>query len=135
MILFYYLFNGLYPGSRLVLELPPLDNGLDGNQAKFMFFYASWCPWCKKADDKWRSFKQLVNNQGLTYGGHHISFEEINAEIDKSKSALYGVKAYPTFKVETKDKMYEMKGTPSVITFREFLKKALGDEKATQSTT
>jgi hypothetical protein len=57
-------------------------------------------------------------------------FEEINAEADKGKSALYQIKAYPTFKLETSDKVYEMLGPPTVESFRAFLESALGSEKA-----
>ena len=55
--------------------------------------------------------------------------EEINAESDKGKSALYKIKAYPTFKLETSEKVYEMKGPPSTASFRAFLISALGEEK------
>jgi thiol-disulfide isomerase/thioredoxin len=128
----YYSITGTPPGARLVEQTPPVEGKLDEGQANFMFFYATWCPHCRTAKDPWHSFKQLVENQGLRYGGHAITFEEINAEVDKGKSALYNIAAYPTFKVQTKDKLYEMIGAPNVTNFREFLKKALGSEKSTQ---
>ena len=128
----YYAFTGTPPGARLVEQTPPVENGLDDGQANFMFFYATWCPHCHHAKGPWHSMMQLAKNQGLTYGGKRVTFEEINAEIDKGKSALYNINAYPTFKLETKDKLYEMIGAPNVSNFREFLKKALGDEKITQ---
>lgn len=127
----YYMFTGTPPGARLVEQTPPVDGGMDDGQAKLMFFYATWCPHCKTAKDPFHSLQQLVKNQGLTYGGHTVSFEEINAEVDKGKTALYNISAYPTFKLQTSDKLYEMVGAPTVANFREFLKKALGDEKAT----
>jgi thiol-disulfide isomerase/thioredoxin len=99
------------------------------NQARFMFFYAPWCPHCRNAQTPWSSFKELTKNSHYTYGGKDIVFEDINAEIDKGKAALYGITAYPTFKVETSEKVYEMKGRPSVDTFRSFLKSSIGDEK------
>lgn len=127
----YYSLTGTPPGARLVEQDPPVDGGLDDGQAKFMFFYATWCPHCRTAKTPWHSFMQLHKNQGLTYGGHQITFEEINAEVDKGKSALYNIDAYPTFKLQTKDKLYMMIGAPTVENFREFLKKALGSEKST----
>lgn len=126
----YYTLTGTPPGARLVEQIPPVDGGMDDGHAKMMFFYATWCPHCKTAKDPYHSVQQLVKNQGLTYGGHTVTFEEINAEVDKGKTALYNVNAYPTFKLQTSDKLYEMVGRPSVTNFREFLKKALGDEKA-----
>lgn len=128
-IFIYYMIKGIPPGARLVEQTPPVDSGLDDSQANFMFFYATWCPHCRTAKDPWHSFKQLVKNQGLTYGGKTVTFEEVNAEIDNGKAAVYNIQAYPTFKVQTKDKLYEMVGAPNTVNFREFLKKALGSEK------
>ena len=52
--------------------------------------------------------------------------EEINAEANKSKSALYKIKAYPTFKLETTQKVFEMKGPITPSTLNTFLETALG---------
>lgn len=125
----YYLVTGTPPGAKLIVQEPPVDSGLDEGQANLMFFYATWCPHCKTAKQPFHSLKQLIKNDGLTYGGHTVTFEEVNAEVDKGKSALYNINAYPTFKLQTKDKLYEMSGAPNVANFRAFLKKALGDEK------
>ena len=124
----YYLVTGTPPGARIIEQVPP-TGGLDSNQANFMFFYATWCPHCKTAQQPWHSMKQLVKNSGYTYGGKTVSFEEVNAETDKGKAALYNIQGYPTFKVQTADKLFEMVGKPTTDNFREFLKKALGDEK------
>lgn len=125
----YYMVTGTPPGAKIIVQEPPTDGGLDDDQANFMFFYASWCPHCKTAQQPWHSFKQLVTNNKFIYGGKRVTFEEINAEVDKGKSALYNIQGYPTFKVQTSDKLYEMVGKPTAANFREFLKKALGDEK------
>ena len=95
----------------------------------FVMYYAPWCPHCKNAHTPWSSFKQMLKNRNYTYGGKRIVFEDINAESDKGKAALYKITAYPTFKVETNNKIYEMVGAPSVKTFTAFLTKALGPEK------
>jgi len=125
----YYLSTGIMPGSKLIVQEPPIsNNGIDENQAKFMFFYTTWCPWSKKAQAPWSSLKEMLKNTPKTYGGKSIVFEEINAESDQGKTALYKVEAYPTFKLETSTKVYEMKGAPSVAAFRAFLISALGQE-------
>jgi len=128
----YYAVTGVAPGARVIIGVPPLtSNGLDQNQAKFMFFYTTWCPHCKNAQQPWASFKEMFKTRTYTYGGKQISFEEINAEGDKGKAALYKISAYPTFKLETSDKLYEMIGPPNSATFRAFLINALGEEKIT----
>lgn len=131
-ILLYYVIFHVPPGAKMIIKPPPITtSNLEPNQAKFMFFYAPWCPHCKHAQTPWSSFKELTKNSHYTYGGKDILFEEINADTDKGKAALYQINAYPTFKLETQDKVYEMVGRPSVDTFKAFLKSALGSEKVT----
>ena len=128
-ILSYHASTGIWPGSKIIQQRPTMDNTIEPGQARFIFFYASWCPYCHDVVPILDSFKQLVKNGGYTYGGHSITFDDINAHIDKGKAALYKIKAYPTFKVETKDQLFEMTGKPTVASFRAFLVSALGPEK------
>jgi thiol-disulfide isomerase/thioredoxin len=126
-IAIFYAIRGFLPASRMIEQLPPLtSNGLDGTQAKFMFFYTTWCGWSKKAQPIWASFKQTLKNTPVKYGGKQVVFEEINADADKGKTALYKVEGYPTFKVETSDRVYEFVGSPSVQAFDSFLQTAIG---------
>lgn len=133
-VLFFRREKGFYPGSKLIIEDPPMaHNGLEAGQARFMFFYTTWCPWCKKAQAPWRSFKQQVKNGDFLYGDYKVQFEEINGEADKGKNALYKVNAYPTFKVETIDKVITFKGVPDPLTFDAFLIAALGPKTSSET--
>jgi thiol-disulfide isomerase/thioredoxin len=125
----YYAIRGIPPGSRVLIKKPVAGEQLAKQQAKFMFFYTSWCPHCKKAQQPWYSFKELLKNREYTYGGKHVIFEEVNCEAERAKAALYQIAAYPTFKLETTDDLFEMEGPPNADTFRAFLKKSLGPEK------
>jgi hypothetical protein len=69
-----------------------------------------------------------MNNSPKQYGGTSILFEQVNCESQESRCALYNIKEYPTFKLQTKEKVYKMLGKPSVESFRAFLKSALGSE-------
>jgi thiol-disulfide isomerase/thioredoxin len=131
-IVIYYLVWGIMPGASVlsVTEPPMTNNGLDENHAKFMFFYTTWCPWSKKAQQPWASLKEIHKNTPKKYGTTTVVFEEVNAENEKGKAALYGIKGYPTFKLETKDKVYEMLGKPSVPALRAFLITVLGKESS-----
>lgn len=125
----YRFLVGRYPASKFIIEDPPVQhNGLEATQARFMFFYTTWCPWSKKAQEPWESFKQRVKNEKATYGGKTIIFEKINAEADKGKAALYNIKEYPTFKVETIDKVFVLKAIPDPLTFEAFLVGTLGEK-------
>jgi thiol-disulfide isomerase/thioredoxin len=125
----YYAIRGFPPGARIVIKKPVMGDQLSKDQAKFMFFYTSWCPHCKKAQQPWYSFKELLKNRDYTFGGKEVVFEEINCEADRGKAALYQIAAYPTFKLETSEDLFEMEGPPNADTFRAFLKKSLGPEK------
>lgn len=127
IIFIYHWQTGNFPGSKMIIEDPPLEhNGLDPKQARFIFFYTSWCPHCKTAMPIWNSFKQTLKNNPVTYGDFQVLFEDVNAESNKSKSALYSIKAYPTFKIETGKKVVEMKLPPTVANFDLFLVSVLG---------
>lgn len=128
IVTIYYFAVGYFPGSKFIIEDPPSDNGLSDGQAKFMFFYAAWCPWSRKADKVWRSYKQLLKNTKAKFGGKTILFEEINVEHDKGKAALYKIKEYPTFKVETKEKLFRLISIPNASAFDEFLVATLGQK-------
>ena len=125
----YKTLTGIWPGSRIIVQDPPLSSSkVSETTAKFMFFYTEWCPYSQKAKEPWSSFKQILVNSPKTYGGKSIIFEDIDAEAEKGKSALYQVKQYPTFKLQTNDKVYEMLGKPSIAAFRAFFITALGKE-------
>ena len=129
-VLIYKWRSVIYPASKIIITDPPIEHsGLEPTQAKFMFFYTSWCPHCKTAHAPWNAFKQQLKNNKATYGGNTILFEDINAEVDVGKAALYKIKSYPTFKVETTKKVIEMKGVPDPLVFDQFLISALGTKK------
>ena len=117
-----YLLNGSPPGAR-VMQIGGESYGDDN--PKLMFFYTTWCPHCHKAQPIWRSLKQVKR----TYGGQKIDFEEIDCDADKGKAAMYDIKGYPTFKLETSNKVYQFQGRPDVASLRAFLTSALGEEK------
>lgn len=132
----YRLLTGNFPASKLIIEDPPLEhNGLEPQQAKFMFFYTSWCPYCKSSKAPWKSFQQQLKNNPATYGGYTIMFEDVNAEANKGKAALYKIQAYPTFKLETHNKVVELKAVPDPLNFDAFLVAALGKKVFSNSTT
>jgi thiol-disulfide isomerase/thioredoxin len=125
----YYYTTGILPGSKTIVTTPPIEGAVDENNAKFMFFYTPWCPWCKKAQQPWASMKELIKNSRYTYGGKNVTLEEINCDGDKGKAALYKINSYPTFKVETDKNVTEFSGKPTTKNFREFLIEVLGAEK------
>ncbi len=131
IIVGYRSATGIWPGSRVIVQQPPESSPkVSDTNAKFMFFYTTWCPYSDDAKDPWNSFKQMLKNTPKTYGGKTITFEEIDAEAEVGRAALYKVVEYPTFKLQTSDKVYQMLGKPSVAASRAFLISSLGKESS-----
>ena len=129
IVVVYRLVAGYYPGSKFIVEEAPAPtNGLDSDQARFMFFYTAWCPWSDKAQGPWKSYKQMIKNQKATFGDKNIIFEEVDADIYKGKAALYQIKQYPTFLLETSGKVYTLIAIPHPATFESFLIGMLGQK-------
>ncbi len=129
---FIFLYNystGVMPGAKLVISSPTTQSsGVGENEAKFMFFYTTWCPYSRKAETPWKSFQELVKNQPRTYGTTRLVFEDVNAESQVAKAALYGINQYPTFKIHANDSVYEYVGAPTVDNFRQALIATFGKE-------
>jgi len=126
----YKAATGVMPGAKLVLAPPAgvQPSGVEENVAKFMFFYTTWCPHSRKAEGPWKSFQQVLKNTPRKYGGMTLQFEDVNAESQTGKASLYGISHYPTFKIQTKDSVYEFVGVPSVNNFRTALIGTFGQE-------
>lgn len=129
---FIWLYNnatGVMPGAKLVVSSPVTQpSGVDEHEARFMFFYTTWCPYSRKAETPWKSFQELVKNQPRTYGKTRLVFEDVNAEAQVAKAALYGVSYYPTFKIHAGSSVYEYVGAPTVDNFRQALIATFGQE-------
>jgi thiol-disulfide isomerase/thioredoxin len=125
----YYYIRKVPPGAKMIVQdIPPFSEAVDLNTARLMFFWVGWCPYCKTAMEQWKSLKQVINTNKYRYGGKTITYESINAEVDTGKASQYNIKYYPTIKVQTNDKLYEMVGHVNVANLREFLTKAVGNE-------
>ena len=128
-VVIYRFVRGFMPGSRVLEQPLPGPSDLDSQTAKFKLFYTNWGPHCTSAKPIWDSFETLIKNQGYTYGGKTVVIEKINCETEKGKCSRYQVDSYPTFKLETNQKLYEYQGPADQSVWRTFLSSALGPEK------
>ena len=65
------------------------------SDAKILFFYANWCPHCKKAKPDWDQFNSDYNNTDM--GFYKITSEQIDcSEGTDSRIQEYGIDGYPT---------------------------------------
>lgn len=123
------MYRGFYPGSRLYEESLPTPNDLDAKTARFIMFYANWCPHSRDVKPKWDSLKKVIDDTKEKFGNRSVSIERVDCEAHQAKCSRYRVDSYPTYKLETNEKVYEYQGAPNVTLWKTFLKAALDQGK------
>jgi thiol-disulfide isomerase/thioredoxin len=110
---------------------PPLQP--DEKKARFLFFYANWCPWSKKARPQWDAFRKSIQLQPVMFGTTCVQLEEIDGDTNAEMRRKYGVSAYPTFKLLLpNNEVRELSGVPTVDSMLDFLTQTLGPEEPLQ---
>lgn len=124
-ILMYKHFRGYYPGSTVV-ETPA--GVVEEGAPVLKFFYTTWCPHSRKALPEWNSLRDLVNNQGMKFGGQTIQFETYDGDSATTATARYGIDAYPSLVLETTDKIIHYDSPVRADRVRAWLVQTLGPE-------
>jgi thiol-disulfide isomerase/thioredoxin len=103
-----------------VKELPP-------NEANLYFFYTDWCGHSQKAMPEWEKIEETfkVNSH---YGKTRVKAIRVDCEKDKKTAMLYGINAYPTVILETKDGIIDYNKKVDEPTLKTFLRQSLGKE-------
>lgn len=113
---------------------PPAGTHTSGSP-RFLMFYATWCPWSKKAKAQWDSFKTQLQRFPVTFGAQSVTLEDIDGDVHRDMIRDYKISEYPTFKLVSKSGEVTMEGYPSPSKFREFLTKNLGAEEPAKMVT
>ena len=100
-----------------------VNKGDDDNTVDLMYFYTTWCPYCKKARPEWDKFKDSISSSGVN--GVKIKFIEVNCEKEPGTAEKYDVAAYPTIKLVYDGKVIEYDAKTEVDTLKEFVKSSL----------
>jgi len=108
--------------------LRPPQQKVPENEATLYFFYTDWCGFSQKALPEWEKVERLLQNSSY-YGTTHVTPVKVNCETDKSKCGMYGVNAYPTLVIETKDGIHDFNQRPTLSSLRTFLRETLGQER------
>ncbi len=115
----YKMFSGVAPGSKLIVEDPPIQNNQDPNQATFMFFYTTWCPHCISAKPEWKAF--VEENKDKVFNGKRVNFVDVDCDKEPALADKYDVSGYPTIKLDKGSEIIEFKSKPTKSTLMEFL--------------
>jgi endoplasmic reticulum resident protein 44 len=95
------------------------DDESDTQVCEVLFFYTTWCPYCKKAMPEWEKFKEQWN--GKTKNGYSIVMKEIDCDTNDTTAAKYEVVGYPTIKLIKDNKITDYDAKPNLDTLNQFL--------------
>jgi len=105
----YYMYT-LYGSPVINKKNEDIYQASDPKEATIYFFYADWCPHCKKAKPTWENFKNNYN--GKTINGYKLNVVSVNcsnAEEPETANMIdrFDIKSYPTIKIQFGDQIYE----------------------------
>jgi thiol-disulfide isomerase/thioredoxin len=108
-VLGYYMYTQ-YGSPVINKKNEDIYQASDPKEATVYFFYADWCPHCKKAKPVWEDFKNNYN--GKTINGYKLNVVSVNcsnAEEPETANMIdrFDIKSYPTIKIQFGDQIYE----------------------------
>ena len=96
----YYVYDRYYKQTKDVKEFSDVANvNTRKRTADVLFFFADWCPHCKKAKPEWEHFKEEYN--GKIVNDYEINCQGIDCtkDSDPKTAALiaeHKIESYPT---------------------------------------
>jgi thiol-disulfide isomerase/thioredoxin len=104
VILFSYIgYNGYQKYYKKAAEVKEFSDVANANkrkkEAQVLFFFADWCPHCKKAKPEWEQFKEEYDNKVINE--YSISCQQVDCTDDKDQKTAalikqYRIESYPT---------------------------------------
>lgn len=87
-------------------------------QCEMIYFYTTWCPYCKRARPEWDAFKEEWKNKKIN--GYLITFTEVDCDINETTANKYDVKSYPTIKLIKEGQVYDFDARPTSDSLTQF---------------
>jgi thiol-disulfide isomerase/thioredoxin len=115
----------LYSRPKLLTKINgDSDNSQTSNSdAEIIFFFADWCPHCKKAKPHWEEVRQSYS--GKVVNGYTLVFTEVDCskETDEMKQITteYEIEGYPTIKLVKDGQVIEYDAKPDKDTLEKFI--------------
>ncbi len=97
---------------------------VEENTANLYFFYTNWCGFSQKAMPEWEKLEKDIGYFGKT----RVKAIRVDCEADKETCSLYGINAYPTVVLETKDGLTDFDKRVTHSNLVGFLTSTLGKE-------
>ena len=115
-----------YSRPKLLTEVTggnPIEDKTSNVDAELIFFFADWCPHCKKAMPHWEEVKSSYS--GKVVNGYTLIFTEVDCskETDEMKknTAEYEIEGYPTIKLVKDGQIIEYDAKPDKDTLEKFI--------------
>ena len=96
----------------------------EGDTAQVIFFYTTWCPYCKKSRPVWDKFKSKWNGQSIN--GTSIVVTDVDCDADEVTANKYNITGYPTVKCVYNGKVAEFDGNLNEEALTLFLQTCVG---------
>ena len=97
---------------------------------KVFYFYADWCPHCKKANEHWSKIKNDQEiGDGTAVNGYYMEYIGIDCTDEKDEEAAkflskYKVEGFPTIKLVKGTDVVEFDAKPDYDILKHFIKSA-----------
>jgi len=120
--------EGSIPDDEMYSESELMEGMESGNkQAEVLFFFADWCPHCKKAKPIVQEVKNKYDKQ--TINNHSIRFTYVDCtnETQESKRLLeqYEIEGFPTLLLKVKNNVTKYEESPTKSDLSNFIEKTL----------
>jgi thiol-disulfide isomerase/thioredoxin len=106
----FYLFR------RSFSKTPKAD---EPKVCELLYFYTSWCPYCKKSSVEWNKFKSEWHHKKMD--GYELIFKEVDCDINESLATKYNITTYPSIKLIKDESIIDFDAKPTVDTLTRFL--------------
>tara|TARA_B110000285_G_scaffold170861_1_gene191259 strand:+ start:987 stop:1436 length:450 start_codon:yes stop_codon:yes gene_type:complete len=115
----------LYSRPKLLTQIhgDSTEGQTSNSDAEIIFFFADWCPHCKKAKPHWEEVKQSYS--GKVVNGYTLVFTEVDCSKEteemKKTTAEYEIEGYPTIKLVKDGEIIEYDAKPDKDTLEKFI--------------
>ena len=109
--------NDKFVANAEFRQNPPISS------ADIYIFHTLWCPHCKTAMPIWTDFKKEM--EGKTVNNIELIFHEIDCDKDTTTADKFGVKGFPTIKLQYGKQIMEYDAKPSKANLTEFVNRVL----------
>lgn len=118
----YYMYQQMKSENRASTQADG-DGASSGGDAELIFFFANWCPHCKKAKPHWEEIKSKYNDKVVN--GYTMIFTDVDCSTEspavKEKTAQYEIEGYPTIKLVKDGQVIEFDAKPTKDTLTKFI--------------